>query len=131
MSSGSSSAHIASWDISSSLVSASSLKLRLAIRDFLVLSSIASIFAISYASHNELGTKGWTIRYRPWELLYTEEYATKSEALKREQELKSYQGEIIYPEFTKQIMLSGSYPPFGGHQFESVFRYSLKLQFTD
>ncbi|QQT27137.1 GIY-YIG nuclease family protein [Sphingobacterium spiritivorum] len=46
-------------------------------------------------SHNELGTKGWTIRYRPWELLYTEEYATKSEALKREQELKSYQGRLF------------------------------------
>jgi putative endonuclease len=23
-------------------------------------------------SHNELRTKGWTIKYRPWELLYTE-----------------------------------------------------------
>ncbi|MGJ1447189.1 GIY-YIG nuclease family protein [Sphingobacterium spiritivorum] len=46
-------------------------------------------------SHNELGTKGWTIRYRPWELLYTEEYATKSEALNREQELKSYQGRLF------------------------------------
>ncbi|MGJ1264626.1 hypothetical protein [Sphingobacterium spiritivorum] len=27
--------------------------------------------------------------------MYTEEYATKSEALKREQELKSYQGRLF------------------------------------
>ena len=43
-------------------------------------------------SHNKLATKGWTIRFRPWELVYSEEYSTKSEALKREKELKSYQG---------------------------------------
>ncbi len=24
-------------------------------------------------SHNELGTKGWTVNYRPWELVYGEE----------------------------------------------------------
>src|SRR4051812_38695221 len=35
-------------------------------------------------SHNKLGTKGWTIRYRPWKIIYTEEYNSKSEALKRE-----------------------------------------------
>ena len=42
-----------------------------------------------FLPHNELGTKGWTMRYRPWELLYTEIYQTKSEALQREKELKS------------------------------------------
>ena len=25
-------------------------------------------------SHNELGKKGWTIRYRPWIVVYTEQY---------------------------------------------------------
>ncbi len=40
-------------------------------------------------SHNELGTKDWTKRYRPWELVYTESYQTKSSALKREKELKT------------------------------------------
>jgi len=30
-------------------------------------------------SHNKLGTKGWTIKYRPWEVVYTEEHETKSE----------------------------------------------------
>jgi putative endonuclease len=43
-------------------------------------------------SHNELGHKGWTIRYRPWELLYQEEFKTRSAALKRERELKSAKG---------------------------------------
>jgi putative endonuclease len=40
-------------------------------------------------SHNELGTKDWTKRYRPWELVYTESYQTKLSALKREKELKT------------------------------------------
>jgi putative endonuclease len=43
-------------------------------------------------SHNELATKGWTIRYRPWELIYFETFDSKAEAMKREKELKSYKG---------------------------------------
>ena len=43
-------------------------------------------------SHNELGTKGWTIRYRPWKIIYTEEYNTKTEVLHREKNLKSGRG---------------------------------------
>ena len=43
-------------------------------------------------SHNKLATKGYTIRYRPWEVVYTENFDTKSEALKREKELKSARG---------------------------------------
>ena len=45
-----------------------------------------------FKSHNELGTKGWTIRYRPWIILYKEMFDSKSEALKRERELKSGKG---------------------------------------
>ncbi len=43
-------------------------------------------------SHNTLGTKGWTIKYRPWVLVYTEEHVTKAEAMQREKELKSAKG---------------------------------------
>lgn len=43
-------------------------------------------------SHNELATKGYTIRYRPWVLIYTEEYSTKKEAMAREKQLKSAKG---------------------------------------
>ena len=42
-----------------------------------------------FVSHNELGTKGWTIKFRPWKIVYTESFETKAEALKREKELKS------------------------------------------
>ncbi len=43
-------------------------------------------------SHNELSKKGWTLKFRPWEIVHQEEFATKMEAMKREKELKSYQG---------------------------------------
>ena len=43
-------------------------------------------------SHNKLASKGWTVKYRPWELIYKEEYSEKSDAMKREKELKSHRG---------------------------------------
>ena len=43
-------------------------------------------------SHNELGTKGFTLKYRPWELVTAETYLTKKEAMMREKFLKSGQG---------------------------------------
>lgn len=43
-------------------------------------------------SHNELATKGWTVKYRPWQLFYTEVFDTKAEAMKREKQLKSAKG---------------------------------------
>jgi putative endonuclease len=43
-------------------------------------------------SHNELATKGWTINFRPWSLLFHEEYTTKAEAMKREKNLKGARG---------------------------------------
>ena len=44
------------------------------------------------SSHNQLATKGWTIKYRPWELVYTEIFETKTEALAREKQLKTGKG---------------------------------------
>ena len=43
-------------------------------------------------SHNELGKKGWTIKFRPWKLIYKEEYSEKSEAMLREKQLKTATG---------------------------------------
>lgn len=43
-------------------------------------------------SHNELGKKGWTIPFRPWILVHSEEYDTKSEAMSREKSLKGAKG---------------------------------------
>lgn len=45
-----------------------------------------------FKSHNELGTKGWTIKFRPWEVIYTEEFDSKREALDREKQLKGAKG---------------------------------------
>lgn len=42
-----------------------------------------------FKSHNELATKGWTIKFRPWSILHTEIFDSKSEAMKREKQLKS------------------------------------------
>ena len=52
-------------------------------------------------SHNELATKGWTIRYRPWSLVHQETFATKKEAMAREKQLKSAKGR----EFIRKIIL--------------------------
>ncbi len=43
-------------------------------------------------SHNEFATKGYTLRFRPWELLYTESYEIKKDAMRREKALKSARG---------------------------------------
>ena len=43
-------------------------------------------------SHNQLATKGYTLKYRPWEVLYTENFSTKAGAMKREKALKSGRG---------------------------------------
>jgi putative endonuclease len=42
-------------------------------------------------SHYELG-KDWTVKYRPWKLIYTREFETKSEALVYEKWLKTGAG---------------------------------------
>ena len=43
-------------------------------------------------SHNELDTKGWTLKFRPWKILYTEIFDSKQKAMRRERELKSASG---------------------------------------
>src|SRR5688572_2461545 len=74
-----------------------------------------------FISHNELGIKGWTIRFRPWEILHTENFESKSNAMKREKQLKSAAGR----EFIWQLVLNkyaGSYPPAGGRRFDPSLR---------
>ena len=53
-------------------------------------------------SHNELGKKGWTIKFRPWTLIHTEAFETKADAMKREKQLKSAKGrEFIWRDIIK------------------------------
>ena len=42
-----------------------------------------------FISHNEKATKGWTLSYRPWRIIYREECNDKPSALIREKQLKS------------------------------------------
>ena len=43
-------------------------------------------------SHNHMATKGWTVKFRPWKMVHEESFLTKTEAMKREKELKSAKG---------------------------------------
>jgi putative endonuclease len=54
-----------------------------------------------FLSHNELAKKGWTIKFRPWEIVHTEVFETKVEAMRREKELKGGQGR----QWIRQILL--------------------------
>ena len=55
------------------------------------------------ASHNHLSKNGWTVRYRPWELVYQETFSEKKEALLREKQLKTVAGrEFIWRMVTQK-----------------------------
>ena len=45
-----------------------------------------------FHSHNELSHKGWTAKFRPWLVIYCEWFKSKSDAIKREKQLKSSKG---------------------------------------
>ncbi|MFD2532750.1 GIY-YIG nuclease family protein [Gracilimonas halophila] len=54
-------------------------------------------------SHNKLGKKGWTIKFRPWELVFTEEFENKKEAMNREKQLKTAKGrEYVWEKIQKK-----------------------------
>ena len=45
-----------------------------------------------FLSHNSLATKGYTVKFRPWSLVYSEKFMSKADALRREKQLKSAKG---------------------------------------
>ena len=49
-------------------------------------------------SHNKLG-RDWTLKYRPWQLIFTKEFETKKEAMDYEKWLKTGVGR----DFIKKI----------------------------
>jgi putative endonuclease len=51
-------------------------------------------------AHNHPANKGWTHKFQPWEIKYTETFDNKSEAMKREKQLKSAKGR----EFVKNLI---------------------------
>jgi putative endonuclease len=50
--------------------------------------------------HNVTETQGYTLRYRPWELIHSEIFQTKKEAMEREKFLKTGRGR----EFIKKVV---------------------------
>ena len=46
-------------------------------------------------SHNEFAKKGFSAKYRPWEIVFTETFNAKSEAMEREKQLKSARGRVF------------------------------------
>ncbi|AFN73884.1 GIY-YIG catalytic domain protein [Melioribacter roseus P3M-2] len=55
------------------------------------------------SEHNN-GISTYTRRYMPWEVIYTEEYSTRPEALKRERQLKSQKGrEFIWNYINRRV----------------------------
>ena len=52
-------------------------------------------------AHNDKRNSGWSSRYQPWELLYSEEHPTKSEAMHREKQLKTFRGREFIREMIK------------------------------
>jgi len=45
-----------------------------------------------FYSHNIFAKKGYTIKFRPWEVVYTDVTESKAAAMKRESQLKSSKG---------------------------------------
>ena len=54
-----------------------------------------------FKSHQTLG-KDWTARYRPWIVIYCEYFSEKSDARKREIQLKQYRNRLKIHEHIKQ-----------------------------
>ncbi|AXB55203.1 GIY-YIG nuclease family protein [Flavobacterium fluviale] len=53
-----------------------------------------------FKSHNDLGTKGYTLKFRPWKVIHVEFFTSKSDAMKREKYLKTGAGR----EFIKNLI---------------------------
>lgn len=53
-------------------------------------------------AHNHPKNKGWTKRYMPWQLIYSEEFPTKQLAMKREKQLKSGKGREFIHKYIAQ-----------------------------
>ena len=47
------------------------------------------------AAHNHPSNNGYTKKFQPWILVYSELVNSKSDALKREKQLKSYKGRLF------------------------------------
>jgi len=58
--------------------------------------------------HNEGLLSVYTKRYRPWQIIYTEVFATRTQALKREKQLKSQKGREFIWDLIREKKVAGS-----------------------
>ncbi len=56
-----------------------------------------------FLSHNEKATKGYTVKYRPWEVAFYESFETKQAVMKREKELKTSKGRAFVWKKIKEL----------------------------
>ncbi|PWA03956.1 GIY-YIG nuclease family protein [Flavobacterium psychrotolerans] len=56
-----------------------------------------------FKSHNDLGNKGYTLKFRLWEVIYVEFFNLKSEALSREKFLKTGIGRNFIKNFISNL----------------------------
>ena len=54
-----------------------------------------------FHSHNSLAKKGYSIKFRPWEVLHLEFSDSKSDAMNREKQLKTSRGRAFIKELIK------------------------------
>ena len=56
-----------------------------------------------FKSHNTLGVKGYTIKFRPWEVVHVEFFKAKSEALTREKFFKTGKGRELLKDILEKF----------------------------
>jgi putative endonuclease len=55
-------------------------------------------------SHNHPRNKGWTRKFAPWVIIFSESFDIKSDAMKREKQLKGFQGrQFIWEQVRKHF----------------------------
>ena len=60
-----------------------------------------------FLSHNKLAHKGYTVKFRPWQIAFSESYQTKQEAMAREKFLKSGKGRaFVWSEIERLGLIS-------------------------
>jgi len=61
-----------------------------------------------FKSHNFLSSKGYTVKYRPWIVIYCEYFNEKTAAIKKEKFLKSGKGRMwIHAKISKELEAQG------------------------
>jgi len=64
-----------------------------------------------FKSHNYLGTKRFTLKFRPWAVIHVEFFNSKSEAIKREKYFKTGTGRQFIQNLIQIYSWQDLYPP--------------------